>query len=263
MIEEKFSELVDLYLDKEISKSDFELLKLELNRNSKRRGEFQERCHLHQAMRLALGAPAALSSTPRANRSRSGGTRTRKMGSRSGARNIQRQLATHSASTAPLPKWALGAGVAACLTIGGLLLLPVFTDTTHISKGFAEGFAEGFGKSELGRIEQDPLDLIKRSDLRRFADAQARRDRRRSASLAAELRLLGMSPDVAIAEVPLEEVSLASVQPRDTRQRRIEMLNQLQEYSPIPEHPILQSSQQNSALSAWPSGFQSSLASFK
>jgi len=259
MIEEKFSELVNLYLDKEISKSDLELLKRELNRNSERRGEFQERCHLHQAMRLALGAPAAPSSTPRANRSRSGGTRTRKMGSRSGARKMQRQLATHSGSTAPLPKWALGAGVAACLTIGGLLLSPVFTVTTNISKGFSEGV----GNSDFDRMDQVPLDLIKRSDLRRFADAQARRDRRRSASLAAELRLLGMSPDVAIAEVPLEEVNFASIQPRDTRQRRIEMLNQLQEYSPIPEHPILQSSQQNSALSAWPSGFQSSLASFK
>jgi len=303
MNEEKFSELVNLYLDKEISKEGIELLKKELERNPERKSEFQERCRLHQAMRLALGAPSTTSRLTSSSGKRSGSSRRRSSSGegrsrrrsslgegrsrrRSASSRSQRPRASggrsnvssraisgaaDSSPTAHLPRWVLGAGLAACLTVGGLVLFPVFTDTTHISKGSLQGVEqeELDRLKEPGKLEEvadsDPLDLIRSSDLRRYAKAQQQREERRnSASLAAELRLLGMSPEMAVVEAaPLKEVSLASIQPRDTSQRQIEMLNRLEEYSLIPEHPILESSQPKPTRSVWPSGFQSSLASFK
>jgi hypothetical protein len=289
MIEEKFSELVNLYLDKEISAGDLQLLKAELARDSERKVEFQERCRLHQAMRLALGASREATAdgrrgANRSSRSRSGSSskRRRAAGDKRGrtssdvAKRERRSVPTPvsggrssapaptSASTsAPVshfPRWTLGAGLAACLAVGGLMLFPVFTDTTHFSKQSLEG-VEADELAELA--EKDPLDLVDRSDLRRIATAHQRVERR-GASLAAEMRLMGLSPEVVAdtAEAALQEVSLASTQPRDTRQRRIELLNQLKEYSPIPDLDILQSSTPRATRSAWPAGFQTSLASF-
>lgn len=275
MIEETFSELVNLYLDKEISTADLQLLKAELARDPERKAEFQERCRLHQAMRLALGASRE---NGRRSSRRSGSTSSSKrrrssseQRERSSLEGIKRgrRVAPNAARRSDLsvrrpvshfPRWILGTGLAACLTIGGMMLFPVFTDTTHITKQSLEGVEE----DELANLdEQDPLDLINRSDLRRIASAHQRPERR-SASLAAEMRLMGLSPEVVVAdEAELLEVSLASTQPRDTRLRRIEMLNQLKDYSPIPDLNILHSSDSSSSRSSWPSGFQTSLASFK
>ena len=54
MTEAKFTELVNLYLDKEISENGLAELKVELAASAVRKAEFRERCRLHQAMRLAL-----------------------------------------------------------------------------------------------------------------------------------------------------------------------------------------------------------------
>ena len=56
MTDEKFTELVNLYLDKEISDQGIAALKRELETNTERKAEFTERCRLHQAMRLGYGS---------------------------------------------------------------------------------------------------------------------------------------------------------------------------------------------------------------
>ncbi|MGC6424693.1 MAG: hypothetical protein ACON4O_06880 [Lentimonas sp.] len=290
MTEEKFSELVNLYLDKEISSEGIELLKAELGENPDRKNEFQERCRLHQAMRLAMGAPKG-SSRKRSSyeRSRSGSS-SRRSRSGSGTKSSRRsstaakepsrskvpagvstrfanngspsktRLVKQGEVAAPVthfPRWISGLGLAACLALGGVLLYPVFTDTIHFSKQVLEGIDE----AELERAE-DPLNQVKRSDLVRFA-SQQQKTNRRSSSLAAELRLLGLHPELMDEKAELTDVSLASIQPRDVSERRIEMFNQLRDYSPLPEPQLFEVVEPRSRTSTWPSGFQSSQASFK
>ncbi|HAV12908.1 MAG TPA: hypothetical protein DCX06_05365 [Opitutae bacterium] len=281
MTEERFSELVNLYLDKEISAEDLDLLKAELAENSERKSEFQERCRLHQAMRLAMGAPTSKRSS-RSSKSASSRRSRSQVASRGGIRRSrattgstvnsrgQRSAASSRKAAKPsaradlvlpvshFPRWILALGLAACLALGVVLLFPVFTDTTHISKQSLEGLDEDELKESV-----DPLDAVERSDLRRFVTIQESRNRR-SASLAAELRLLGLHPEVMDEEAALSEVSLASIQPRNNRERRLEMLNHLKEYTPIPEPRILHSSEARSERSyTWPAGFKTSLANFK
>ena len=54
MTEEKFTELVNLYLDKEISERGLAQLKCELAANVEHKDEFAEHCRMHQAMCMAL-----------------------------------------------------------------------------------------------------------------------------------------------------------------------------------------------------------------
>ncbi len=246
MTDEKFSELVNLYLDQEISAVDFELLKVELAKSPQRKAEFQGRCRLHQAMRLAMGGTiSAAQDGPLSGAS---------------ARRVQgpaEVAASGHASQVHVSRWLIGTGLAACLALGGLLVVPVLTSTTEVANRSLDGFVE----EDL--IGHDPLETVGRSDLKRFATTQ-QRPGRRSASLAAELRLLGLRPEMMASERPLSEVSMASFQPRDVSQRQVEMFNELKDYSPMPEAEILQTTEPRATRSvAWPAGFQSSLASFK
>ena len=59
MNEEDFSELVNLYLDKEITERGLAQLKCELAANVERKDEFAEHCRMHQAMLLALNPQPA------------------------------------------------------------------------------------------------------------------------------------------------------------------------------------------------------------
>lgn len=279
MTEDKFSELVNLYLDKEISAEDLASLKAELAANSEREIEFRERCRLHQAMRLAMVGTSSGSSSTR----RRSGVSTRRKRSGSSKSSSRSQASKHSSavatkkrsvsqssrgarkavdrpveSAASFPRWIPAVGLAACLAIGGMMLYPVFTDTTHISKQTLEGVSE----DELEQVK-DPLATVDRSDLKRFASNYGR-SAPRSSSLAAELRLLGLHPEVMDHDAELSEISMASIKPRDVSQRRIEMFNQLKEYSPLPRANILETAEPKPSRSShWPAGFQTSLATFK
>lgn len=281
MIEEKFSELVNLYLDKEISAEDLELLKAELADNSERKIEFQERCRLHQAMRLAMSGASSLSNSGGRGSSRS--SRRRVMPAPS-AKSIRTNKSTlvpqRAASTATrrlkqssnrsskvfdeppsavrLPRWATGLAFAACMVIGYMILSPFLKEVVHVSK------------HTLKSVYQDevdasayPLDAVDRLGLKRFANSH-QSIARKSSSLAAELRLLGLHPEVMEQDVALSEISIASIQPRDVSKRRIEMLNQMKEYSPMPVPTILETAEPRGRRStSWPAGFQTSLANFK
>lgn len=254
MTDEKFSELVNLYLDKEISSSELETLKAELATNADRKADFAERCRLHQAMRMALGVPS--SAKPARRRTSQSSTRSTRNVVNPSRKSVP---ATHQAApVASFPRWVLGAGLAASMAVGGALLFPTFTDTTHASKQKLEGVEP----EEL--IEKDLFEAVDRSDLKRFASTQQEAIQR-AATLAAELRLLGLRPDVTSGELALQEVSYASTQPRELLpRRRVVIFHQLKDYSPIPEPAILESADSEPARAAiWPSGFQTSLATFK
>lgn len=222
MTEGKFTELVNLYLDKEISERGLAELKAELAQNAVRKSEFRQRCQLHQAMRMALNPDA---------------------------------------HTATFPRWVmdLGTGLAACFALGFALFLPVFRDTAHVPSPSA---LNGVGGENL--VEADPLDQIGRSELRRFATIQEQRSANQRASIAARLRLMGLRPELTPEAKQLRSVSMASIQLPISQRNHAEMLREMQEMTPIPAPQILRAeSLQPVPAVGWPSGFQSSLASFE
>ncbi|MGB0416509.1 MAG: hypothetical protein ACPGKS_06650 [Coraliomargarita sp.] len=95
MSDERFRELVNLYLDKEISSSEMESLQSEIGRCEARRKDFDIACRLHHAMSCALSSEVA------ANEARS-----------------------------PLPRtrWLVGMGMAASFALGGILLAPAISE---------------------------------------------------------------------------------------------------------------------------------------
>ncbi len=263
MTDEKFSELVNLYLDKEISTVDLNLLKKELSDNPSRKADFQGRCRLHQAMRLALSPAQSRGSTTETMWSSS--TMARRSRSRNTGSDSRKEFSEMAevSGVSHFPRWLLGTGLAACLAVGAVVLIPVFTDSSLVSLS-----SVGVGEDQL---DVDPISEVERSDLRRYALIREQQEQHaaRSASLAAQLRLLGLRPEMLPEERQLSEVSLASLQRRDQRQREIERFNQLQDLSPIPQPQLLKtyesygSSNSGAGGTSWPGGFQTSLTSFK
>ncbi|WPJ94965.1 hypothetical protein SH580_16170 [Coraliomargarita algicola] len=283
MTEEKFTELVNLYLDKEISERGLADLKAELAVNAKRKAAFQERCRLHQAMRLALQPQAAKhrSSSSRSSgraSSRSGASLSRSREARAGGlRHASRQSSSHSSHRSVefsarvekgsatekvhFSRWIIGTGLAASFAIGVTLLVPVFRDSTHIA---SQPPLKGVNANELAEV--DPLDTIGRSELRRFATTQDQRASNHRASIAAQLRLMGLRPEHTPEVKRLRPVSLAAAQRPTPTRNSAELLAGVQQMLPMPTPQILRveaESTQYEPGSRWPSGFHSSLASFK
>lgn len=316
MSEEKFTELVNLYLDKEISERGLADLKAELLVNPQRKAAFQKRCRLHQAMRLALNPSAKniestiLSRRSNASVSKSKGLSPRRSGSvssgsgrsssrragarRSGARSSERSARAstrgltysaqsqqpqqpqqplpfetrHQASTfsekGVMPRWVLGTGLAASFAIGFTLLAPAFRGGLHYAANLVQ---QGVASDKLSETEQlDPLDTLGRADLRRYASTQAQRSTNQRASIAAQLRLMGLRPEFTPEEKQLRSVSLAAAQRPQPTRNDAELLAGVQQMSPMPTPQILRvaaDSTSHESSSRWPSGFQTSLASFK
>lgn len=263
MTEEKFTELVNLYLDKEISESGLVHLKAELSANAPRRAEFRERCQLHQAMRLAL-SPKPVKRRSGSKRSRSSRSRNdcaARQGDRSGLRSapISTRMDASADQHVGFPRWVMGAGLAACLALGCALLMPVFRDTTSVASLPA---LEGIDVDEL--VEEDPLDRIGHAELRRFASSQEQRTMNQRASIAAQLRLMGLRPELTPKEKQLRSVSLAATQPVAPVRNDAAFLQEVQKMTPMPAPQILSTgSIHEEPAVRWPGGFHSSLASFK
>ncbi|MGJ8654698.1 MAG: hypothetical protein ACSHX8_15670 [Opitutaceae bacterium] len=229
MINREFSELVNLYLDKEISNADLALLKTELSSNPDRKVELKELCRMHHAMRIALSG-----------------------GDVEAYENEMAELLLSNARTMKYTRWICGTSLAAAIAIVGVLVFPMLSTTLQIAEQSTD---------ELAGLEV-PMFVIDQSDLSHSGNAHVVR-RRVVIPLAAEMRLLGLHPEVVTEESPLSEVSYASTQPKDVTRRRVVVLNQLREYRPIPEPVILESgSAKPSGSLSWPAGFQTSLASY-
>ena len=265
MTEAKFTELVNLYLDKEISENGLAELKAELAASAVRKAEFRERCRLHQAMRLALN------SGTRKRRSNSGRSRSSRSSrhiqpktaitnrSIPRPRSISTRIDPHAGNRVNFPRWLTGTGVAACLAMGFILLQPVFRDTTSSASLPA---LEGVEAEEL--IEVDPLDKIGRAELRRFAAIQEQRTARQGASIAAQLRLMGLRPELTPAEKKLRFVSMAATQLSAPARNDAAFWEEVEKMTPMPAPQILRAESLHSEPAArWPGGFQSSLVSFQ
>ena len=223
MNESKFTELVNLYFDQEISSIEIELLREELAASPARKSEFEARYHLHQAMRMAV-APQALE-----------------------VAQFRELTAKKTTRASHLTIWVLGSGVAACVSVGFVLLRPVIRESSSVVA--VEEFTE-----------------MARSDMDRYAATQGTGETRRG-SLTSQLRLMGLTPEMAPVERQLSSVDVEALRQREARrQHEIDRMNQYKAYSAMPEaqlfesleHPVVRESQ----APRWPSGFQSSLASF-
>jgi len=223
MKESKFTELVNLYFDQEISSVEIELLREELAVCPARKAELESRYRLHQAMRIAAASEALEMAEFRV-------------------------LAAKKTSQASrLTAWLFGFGVATCVSAAFVLLRPVIREASSMTSA-----------AELTEVLQ--------SDMNRFAATQGTVGSRRG-SLASQLRLMGLTPELAPLEPQLSSVDVEALLQREARrQREIDRINQYQAYSAILEQrlfePLPSPTRERQSQQRWSAGFQSSLASF-
>lgn len=265
MTDEKFTELVNLYLDKEISAEDLKLLEAEITASSARNQAFTSRCRLHRAMRMALKPERSRSGKSRSrSSSRSGKSRSSsRSGSRRSSSNRSRSSSRPSTRIAEfedlarasggsgVPRWLLLSGMAASVALGFLLLSPVFKNTTDPS---AQPELVGVTQRELSG--QDPLASLGRSELRRFASAQQQREVKYHASLISQMRLLGLRPEHTPEDKQLKEVDLAAVYKPTQRVSQAEVFQRIQELKAMPDQKLLLIEEADTATSpSWSKAF--------
>ena len=164
---------------------------------------------------------------------------------------------SHKVTT--FPRWIMGIGFAASLAFSFALLMPVFRETPAVS---SQTTIKGVEVEDL--FEVDLLDRIGHQEIRRFANVQAQRKANQEASLAAQLRLLGLSPELTPKKKQLQFISAAAAQRPEVVRDHAELLAEVQKMSAMPPPQILRvESMQSEPSAPWPGGFQSSLASFK
>ena len=240
MTEDKFTELVNLYLDKEISECGLAQLKSELAANAERKYDFTESCRMHLAMRMALN--------PRSPKR-----------SYEFWRNESNSLSPSSHKVATFPRWIMGTGFAASLALSFALLMPVFRDTPAVSSQTIIKVVE-----VENLFEVDLLDRTSHQEIRRFANVQAQRNANQQASLATRLPLLGLSPELTPNKKQLRFISAATTLHPEVVRGHAELLSEVQKMSAMPPPQILRvESMQSEPSAPWSGGFQSSLASFK
>lgn len=198
MTDEKFTELINLYLDKEISEEELNLLKEEIGKNSDRKRILLERCRLHKAMRLALRPE---------NEGRSG-------------------------RVVPFPRWLLAPGLAAGFLVGFILLQPAIKDSVE-----AEGEHSLAEIDESGLTAQDLASLGK-SDVRRFVLAQEQNEAGYHASLISQMRLMGLRPELTPRDKQLQEINLAANYKPKQEVNQAELFQRIQALKALPEHKI-------------------------
>ena len=271
MTEEKFTELVNLYLDKEISERGLAQLKCELAANVEREDEFADHCRIHQAMGMALNPQSSKrrfrswhtgsSSFSRSSHSTQRGQRTfPNMSPQAESFSTRETNINHSAhEVTTFPRWIMGTGFAASLALGFALLMPVFRDNSVVSSQTA---LKGVVVGEM--FETNPLDRIGQREIRRFANAQFQREANQRASLAAQLGLMRLSPELTPEEKQLRSIIAAAAQRPEVVRDHAELLVEIQKISAMPPPQILRiESMQSEPTVPWSGGFKSSLASFK
>lgn len=282
MTEETFIELVDLYLDREITKEAILRLKAELAVNADRRQLFLERSRLHKAMQMALN-PQMAQNSQMAQTAQT-------------TRTIGASRVTHSGQMPGMPgglgmprrglRWSLGFGLAASLVFGWMFLSSmslIRPDSQPNAQRFISGTSgtgginstsgtSGINDSSAGESISDFVDeaLSKWSSeagLKRYASRQERGLAIERTSLAAQLRLMGLRPELTPLNKELRSIDLATQQAAPTRSRG-ELLTTLQRHSVMPEPRILSyevpvKSAVEASDRSYGSGFQPSLISFR
>lgn len=240
MTEDKFTELVNLYLDKEITDCGLAQLKSELAANAERKYDFAESCRMHLAMHMALNPQSPKRSYEF-------------------WRNESNSLSPSSHKVTTLPHWIMGTGFAASLALSFALLMPVFRDTPAVS---SQTTLKGVEVENL--FEDNLLDGIGHQEIRRFANVQGQRKANQQANLATQVRLFGLSPELTPKKKQLRFISAAAALRPEVVRDHSELLVEVQKMSAMPPPQILRvESMQSEASAPWPGGFKSSLASFK
>ena len=240
MTEDKFTELVNLYLDQEISDCGLAQLKSELAANAERKDDFAGSCRMHLAMRMALNPQSPKRSYEF-------------------WRNESNSLSPSSYKVTTFPRWIMGTGFAAILALSFALLMPVFQDTPAVSSQTTPN-----GVEVEDPFEDDLLDRIGHQEIRRFANVQAQLKANQQASLATQLRLLGLSPEFTPKKKQLQFISAAATLRPVVVRDHTELLAEVQKMTDMSPPQIFRvESMQSEASAPWPGGFQSSLASFK
>ena len=172
MNDREFKELVDLYLDKEIEGKSIQRPMDAIAADPCRRREFDSACQLHHAMRLALGKEVA------ANEARS-----------------------------PLPhrRWQVALAMVASFVLGAFFLAPAFHESDHI-----ESLVMELSDPSSQSGGEDSMKTLPKS-FQNYLGRLSRKDAEKShSSLAARLRLAGLSPDLAPLDARLQAVEIRS-----------------------------------------------------
>jgi hypothetical protein len=153
MTEERFDDLINLYLDNEISRSDLGELKHAIKDNLVRRRKFEQACHVHQAARKALTSPgASQGSGPRTPSShRSSPTPPKE------SRKNKQSQAHRNASVSVLAERQDRHGSASSLELGKIKI-ESYSDKNMDRSGASRNFS--FFDSPLGMVAAILLTLI-------------------------------------------------------------------------------------------------------
>lgn len=232
MTDKTFTELVNLYLDQEITEEQLQLLKLEIANNSERKRLFLERTRLHQALRLALNSSQ---SAPRKSASRRNSTRVQASASSSDSGAIGT-----SEPVLGLPRWLLPSGLAASLVLGVLVLTPLQTKWDGLG---SQSMQVRNSQAELALPDMPDVPdaelLLGASELRRYAVLQEQREMDYRASLVAQMRLMGLRPELTPEDKQLEEVQTAAFYKPTQRVSQAEHFQRIQALKSIPEPQLL------------------------
>ncbi len=178
MTEERFGELVNLYLDREISRGDLVDLREELQANPARRRDFEERRRLQRALEAALDP----------------GVRQVRSSSR-GARPFF-----------PVSSFAVGLSMAAALVLSVSLFNPVLRDALSAGRAVER-------ESLAGLSGEDWVDHF---DSGRYENGRLRvagEGAQPVQSLTAQLRLAGLGPETAPPVARMRTISRDQIAP--------------------------------------------------
>lgn len=229
MSEERFTELVNLFLDEEISAGERCELQTELQRHPARKAEFESRCRLHRAMHFALLSPQERECL-----------------------EARSKRFLESKKRCQLKAKVVTVGLAASVVV---------TATASVSYILTQ--SERFAEFELMGSEATSMELSDGAG-HRYHRLNSTDTAHATGSVAAHLRLLGLCPGIVTEEPELRGVDLAAqADMRQARLKEIDRLNQMRGYSPVPEPALFQAVEMPSTGTRMPAGFDVSLASFK
>ena len=177
MNDREFKELVDLYLDKEIEGESINRLMKEIAADPCRRREFDSACQLHHAMRLALSKEV---------------------------------VANEARSPLPQRRWQVALAMVASFVLGAFFLAPAFHESDSIEMTVKELSDISGTSSQPGSV--DLMKALPGSYQNYLAKMSGQNENNVHSSLAARLRLAGLSPDIVPLDARLQAVKIRSRQ---------------------------------------------------
>ena len=224
MNDAKFTELVNLYFDREITSGDLEWLQQELAVNPARKREFEARVRLHQAMRMAVASEVEQVA------------KFRELGAQKASRATR------------LTALVFGSGIAACAAVGFVLLKPVIRESEAVAStedmpGMARSDMQRFAAATQAQPESRRGSLASHLRLLGLTPSMAPAERQLSGVDHEALRQREARRQYEIDRINQFKDFSAMPEPRL--------------FESLDDHSARETQAQR-----WPAGFKSSLASF-